>query len=141
MAALTRAEAQEIIDGHVSPWVRALGLKIERIETGSIRVRLPFDAKLVHSGGVVCGQAIMAIIDAATMVAVVNATGGMGPMATVNQTTSFMRGVAAGDILADVRLLRTGRTLIFGDALLHDGDPSRPYAQATITYAIPRHGK
>lgn len=140
MTTLSREEAQNIIDGHVSPWVRALGLQIESIEPNRIRVRLPFDKKLVHSGGVVCGQAIMAVIDAATMVAVVNQTGGMGPMATVSQTTNFMRSVAQGDILADVRLLRTGRTLIFGDALLHDGDTTKPYAQASITYAIPRRG-
>jgi acyl-coenzyme A thioesterase PaaI-like protein len=52
-----------------------------------------------------------------------------------------MRKPPAGvDLLCDTRLLKLGRVLAVGDALIHaEGDP-RPVARASMTYSIPPEG-
>ena len=43
-----------------------------------------------------------------------------------------------GDVIATARQIKRGRKLIYGDVLMTiDGEPDRPVAHATITYALP----
>jgi len=58
---------------------------------------------------------------------------------TTNLSLNFMRKPANVDLLCDARLLKLGRRLAVGDAVLYSdgGDPSEPVAHATFTYALP----
>ena len=50
------------------------------------------------AGGVVCGQALMALADTSMVLAIVSANRGYRPMTTVDQTTHFMRAVSSSDV-------------------------------------------
>jgi uncharacterized protein (TIGR00369 family) len=126
--------AQAILDANVSPWVKELGMRVEGVDEGGVRIRVPFQDRFVHSGGVVCGQVLMSVADAGTMLAINCARGEPVPMATVTLSTSFMRGVTS-DLVAEVRILRAGRTMVFAEIAMRDAE-DRLAGHATATYML-----
>ena len=102
-----------------------------------MRLRLPVSPGLVHGGGVLCGQAMMAAADTAMILAVMTRLGGFKPMTTVQLQTSFLKPVPgdAGDATLVARVLRLGRSLAFGEIelLTPRGELA---AHATTTYAL-----
>jgi uncharacterized protein (TIGR00369 family) len=133
-ARLTTLQAQKILDDNVSPWVRELGMRVEDVGEDGIRIRVPFHKRFVHSGGVVCGQVPMSVADAGTMLAITCRQGEMVPMATVTLNTSFMRAINS-DLLADVAILRGGRTMVFAEVRISDGE-GRLAGHATASYML-----
>ena len=128
---------EQALAGVVAPWVRDLGLRVLAARPGEVELRLPVAPALVHGGGVLCGQAMMAAADTAMVLAVMTRLGGFKPMTTVQLQTSFLKPVPGTDTEARVlaRVLRMGRSLVFGEILLHNarGDLA---AHATTTYAL-----
>jgi uncharacterized protein (TIGR00369 family) len=121
----------------VAPWVLDLDLTVRAAKPGEVLLQLPIRAPLVHGGGVLCGQAIMAAADTAMVLAVMSHLGEFKPMTTVQLQTSFLKGVPGSSAYANVtgRVLRLGRKLVFGEILVHteQGDLA---AHATTTYAL-----
>ena len=133
MALLQRALSPQV----VAPWVLEMGLTVQTAKPGEVVMHLPITAPLVHGGGVLCGQAIMAAADTAMVLAVMSRLGEFKPMTTVQLQTSFMKGVPGNSAHAMVtaRVLRMGRNLVFGEILVHT-DKGELAAHATTTYAL-----
>ena len=121
----------------VAPWVAELGLRLQAARLGEVELALPVAPKLVHGGGVLCGQALMAAADTAMILAVCTHVGGFKPMTTVQLQTSFLRPIAgdAGTAQVLARVLRLGRKLVFGEVLIHDAQGALA-AHATTTYSL-----
>lgn len=121
----------------VAPWVRDMGLSVAAAHLGEVQLRLPVQPGLVHGGGVLCGQAVMAAADTAMVLAVMTRLGGFKPMTTVQLQTSFLKPVAgdSGHASVTARVLRMGKNLVFGEIHVHTakGDLA---AHATTTYAL-----
>ena len=131
----TVEDAQRMLGELFAPWVRDLGLEVLAIGDGEATLRLPFDARLARVGGTVCGQAIMAAADTAMVFAVSSQLGEFRPMTTVSLTTSFMRPVQGTELRVVARVLKPGRSLVFGEIELLAPD-GRMAAHATTTYAL-----
>jgi uncharacterized protein (TIGR00369 family) len=127
----------ETLDRVAAPWVKALGLRVERADADVTVLALPVAPELVHGGGVLCGQAIMAAADTAMVLALTGASGGFRPMTTVQLQTNFLRPVPAdaGELRITARVLRKGKTLAFGEIELATAD-GKLAAHATTTYAM-----
>ena len=127
----------ETLERVAAPWVKALGLRVERVDADATVLALPVAPELVHAGGVLCGQAMMAAADTAMVLALTNASGGFRPMTTVQLQTNFLRPVPAdaGLVRITARVLRKGKTLAFGEIELATAD-GRLAAHATTTYAM-----
>lgn len=136
MTKLSLADAQAILTENFPPWIRDLRLRFESLEPGHVVLRLPNNPKLARLGGILCGQAVMAVADTAMVFAVSSALQKFTDMATVTQTTSFFRAVADVDVLCETRLLRLGRSLAFGEAVFRSVERDDPFAQASLTYAL-----
>jgi uncharacterized protein (TIGR00369 family) len=135
--------ARRLLADVFAPWVQDLGLSVERIDTGATDagvagavMRMAFSEKLCREGGVVCGQALMALADTAMVVAVSAAANGYRPMTTVDQTTHFLKPAAATDIVADARIVRQGRTMSFGRVTLSAATDGKPVAMVSSAYAL-----
>ena len=140
-------EARRTLGEVFAPWVQDLGLSIERIETspppgapadwqpGAI-VRMAFSERLCRSGGIVCGQAIMALADTSMVIAILTANRGFRPMTTVDQTTHFLKAVKSSDVLADARVVRLGRTMSFGRVTLSSAADNKPVAMVSSAFAM-----
>lgn len=130
-----------------APWVRDLGLSVESIDhippddaandwqPGAL-LRMGFSERLCRHGGIVCGQALMALADTAMVIAIQAALRGYRPMTTVDQTTHFMRPVTSSDVLADARVVRLGRTMSFGRVTLLSASDNKPVAMVSSAFAM-----
>jgi uncharacterized protein (TIGR00369 family) len=131
------AQLQQALHDQFSPWVRELRLRVEAATLGEVRLTLPVTPLHVHTGGVLCGQTMMAAADTAMVLAVMTHLGGFKPMTTVQLQTSFLRGIQgdAGTVSVVARVLKMGRNLAFGEVELRGPDGALA-AHATTTYAL-----
>ena len=107
------------------------------IGTDSTVLVMPPDDKLHREGGIVSGQALMALADTAMVIALCAAFDGFKPVTTVNMNTTFMHPAANAAVIAEARVLRLGKTMGFCEArLLLDTPQRQMVANATGTYAI-----
>ena len=90
-------------------------------------VRLPFSKKICSGGAVICSQALMALSDAAMVIACSAAWNGYRPMSSIDQTAHFLRPVNF-DVVADARVARVGRNTSFGRVMLLSAADRRPVA-------------
>lgn len=128
---------QSALDAVVSPWVLALGLRVQALRADGVDYTLPVSPALVHGGGVLSGQAVMAAADTALLGALIAALGGFRPMTTVQLSTSFLAAVPgdAATVRVEARVTRMGRRLCFGEVWLRRPDGSAA-AHATSTYSL-----
>ncbi|WIT11613.1 PaaI family thioesterase [Paucibacter sediminis] len=128
-------QLQQEIPRIFAPWIAQMGLEVLSAEPGRVRLRLPVKPEFVHVGGVMCGQAAMAAADTAMVLAMMATLGEFRPMTTVQLQTSFLRPVSGTHCLIEAQVLRSGKSLAFGqiDILGADGKLA---AQATTTYAL-----
>ena len=132
---------QSVLGSVVSPWVAELDLRVLEARPGEVVLALPVAPRHVHAGGVLCGQTMMAAADTAMVLAISSQLGGFRPMTTVQLQTSFLRPIAGstaetvGEARVIARVLRAGKSLVFGEIELQDG-AGRLAAHATTTYAL-----
>ncbi|MDE2378707.1 PaaI family thioesterase [Bradyrhizobium sp.] len=139
-------EARRVLGDVFAPWVQDLNLSVESIDhepppnapdwqAGAV-LRMAFSERLCRHGGVVCGQALMALADTSMVIAILAANRGYRPMTTVDQTTHFMRAVSSSDVLADARVIRLGRTMSFGRVTLLSATDDKPVAMVSSAFAM-----
>lgn len=126
-----------ILDEVTAPIVKALGLSVLSADAQQVTLRLPVTPAVVHAGGVVCGQALMAAADTAMILAVAASLGEFRQMTTVQLQTSFLRPVPhdCPEVQVGCTLLRRGRSLAFGEIAMRTPDGTLA-AHATTTYAL-----
>ena len=136
-AVLDLQALRETLRSVVAPWVAELQLQLDEARVGEVVLTLPVAPRHVHSGGVLCGQAMMAAADTAMILAVCTHLGGFRPMTTVQLQTSFLRPIPgdAGSARVVARVLRMGRKLVFGEIEISDARGELA-AHATTTYAL-----
>ncbi len=112
-----------------------LDLTVTEAEPGRVRFTLPVTDHLVHRGGVLCGQTILACMDTGMVFVMMTLGSDDAGFTTVSLQTNFERGVPAdvGEVTFEAWATKPGRSLVFGqiDLLLPDG---RRAASATTTY-------
>jgi uncharacterized protein (TIGR00369 family) len=116
---LTRERAQANL------FWRYLGVQVDDAGEGWVRLRVPVKDGLRNATGApVHGGVYSALVDMAVGGALgtthENAAGGVG-QATLDLNVSFLAAAGDGDIFAEGRLLRRGRSVAFGEARITDG--------------------
>jgi uncharacterized protein (TIGR00369 family) len=119
-----------------APWLQQLQLSIEAIGDGRVVMRMPYSDALCRSHHIVCGQAMMALIDTCMVFVCYVGQGRYSNCTTVSQSTSFMRPVMGKDIVATGRVLKSGRSLVFGEVTLHAQGDDRVVCAGTSTYMV-----
>ena len=103
-----------------------------------LTLRLTVTDRHLRPGGTVSGPAIFALADVGVYLAVLSMIGPQALAVTTNCSLDFMRKPRAGaDLIARVRLLKLGRVLAVGDALIYSDGSDAPVARASMTYSIP----
>ncbi len=138
MAGITEAELDELVRGEL-PWAVDMGLRVERLEEGACRVRLPFDPSYVRPGGTVAGPMMIAAASFALYAAVLSAYGPVKQTVARQLSCNFLRAAAPADLLADARLLHRGARAAYGEAALYSAvdEAAGPVAHVTMTFSIP----
>jgi uncharacterized protein (TIGR00369 family) len=115
------------------------GHSIERVGHGDVRVRWTFDQRSLRPGGTVSGPTMMELADFAMYVAVFSAIGPQPLAVTTNFNINFLRKPAAGDLIADAKLMKIGKRLAVGEVKIYSEGETEPVAHVTSTYSIPNN--
>ena len=114
---------------------------VDRVSPEELVLRLKVAGRHLRPGGTVSGPSMFGLADVALYLAILSRLGPVALAVTTNASMDFMRKPAAGrDVLAEARLLKLGRVLAVGDALLFSEGVAEPVARASMTYSIPPGG-
>ena len=119
LLSVTRERAQDNL------FWRYIGVIVDDAGEGWVRLRVPVKDGLRNAAGApVHGGVLSALVDMAIGGALGtthdNAGGGVG-QTTLDMNVSFLAAAGDGDLVAEGRLLRRGRTIAFGEARISDG--------------------
>ncbi|MDX8348650.1 PaaI family thioesterase [Cognatiyoonia sp. IB215446] len=111
---------------------------IEELTEAGVRVRLQVAQRHLRPGGTVSGPSMFALADVGMYLAILARIGPVALAVTTNCAIDFMRKPAASaDMICETRLLKLGRVLAVGDAMLYSEGVAQPVARASLTYSIP----
>jgi uncharacterized protein (TIGR00369 family) len=127
---------QAALPEYFAPWVQELGLRVEDSTDDGVTLRLPQAARLSRSGGMLCGQAMMAAADTAMVLGLIRHFGGFRPCTTVQMNTSFLKPLSAQDALVQARVIRAGKSLAFGEIDIRGAHDGKSACRSTTTYAL-----
>ncbi|OOY15803.1 PaaI family thioesterase [Thioclava sp. DLFJ4-1] len=134
--AMDRDELAEFLD-EAFPQVKG-DFAIEALDEDELVVRLKVEERHLRPGGTVSGPNMFALADVGIYIAILARIGRVALAVTTNASMDFMRKPAAGaDLIAKIRVLKLGRVLAVGDALIYSEGDDRPVARASMTYSIP----
>ena len=111
--------------------------RIEALTGDGVRVRMPVTEANLRPGGTVSGPSMFALADVSVYLASLARIGPRALAVTTNCSIDFMRRPGPVDMIAETRLLKLGRSLAVGDALLFSEGQADPVARAGLTYALP----
>lgn len=103
-----------------------------------LRVALAPAERHLRPGGTVSGPTMFALADVGMYLAILARIGPEALAVTTNCSIDFMRKPPAGAAMTcTARLLKLGRVLAVGDALIEAEGLDGPVARASLTYSIP----
>ena len=116
-----------------------LGVRVIEAEEGRVRLRLPVRDVLKNAADApVHGGVYSALVDMAVGAALGTlheaSEGGVG-QTTLDLNVSYLSGVRDGDIYAEGRIIRAGRTIAFGEVTVTDSG-GQTLAVGRATYMI-----
>ena len=118
---------------------RYLGVSVVDAKAGWVRLRVPVRDEIKNAAGApVHGGVYSALVDMAVggaLGTLNEASDGGVSQTTLDLNVSFLGGVRDGEIFAEGRILRAGRTIAFGEATLSDG-AGATLAVGRATYMI-----
>jgi uncharacterized protein (TIGR00369 family) len=116
-----------------------LGPRFEVLELrpAFVKVRMMTAEADLRPGGTVSGPTIFALADCAFYIATLALVGRQALTVTTNCSIDFLRKPAPGELRAEARVLKLGRSLSVGDVLVFSDGHDGPVARAGLTYSIP----
>ena len=120
----------------LDPFQMLLGFRLDRVAPEFCRISLPFKSELRTAGDVVHGGVIATLIDSAGVIAAwsqadPSATRG----ATADLSVSYLSAAHAVDLIAEARVLRRGRSLVFIEVDVTASTGER-IAKGLVTYKL-----
>ena len=118
------------------PFFILMGLQIEVVTPDFCRMRLPFRPELRTAANVLHGGAIATLIDSAGVTAVWS---NVDPLpshgATINLLVNYLTAARAVDLIAEARVIRRGRSVVFADIDVTTPTGER-IAKGSVTYKL-----
>ncbi len=142
MRKLSESELKDILLRNL-PAIDQHNEVVERVGYGEVRLRLPFRKEYLgvevwrNTGGVVySGPTVMGFADTAMYGCIHMALGPDVIPVIVTLTITFLRPAAEADLIAEARVIRHGKRLVYLEAYLYSDGNGEPMGHVTSTYAI-----
>ena len=133
-AYLKRLQAGEL---HLNPFLAFLDMRPEAIDDGYARFRMPIRPEYLQGAGNMQGGMIVAMADEAAAHAIMTLLKPREGLTTIELKSNFLAPVRAGDLVAEARVFKKGRTLMIADCTVTD-DRERPVLRLSATFLIIR---
>jgi len=121
-----------------NPFFRLMGIDVVSIEKGKAMLRMSVREDMLNGEGYLQGGMFTALADEAMVLAIYSLLEEDQVIATISESTGFMRGAGPGMVLvAEGRIIKKGRRVVFSEADVRlEGKPdiiSRSSASFAIT--------
>lgn len=131
-------EARALLASDFAPWVQEMGLEPLDLGRTSARFRLPPNERLQLTGGPgaggLCGQAIAALADTATVLALAGANGRFRVCTTVDMSVNFVRPIGPVPVEIAVEIESNGRKLAVARVRVTAEGSDKTAAVSTLTF-------
>ena len=115
-----------------NPFMKFVGIQVPQLGQGYARFILPFKPELANSIGLLQGGMLAALADEAVAYALYSLVREGETFNTVEMKINFLGAVKEGEVTAEARIAKRGRTISLGEAVVRQGD--RLVAKAMCTY-------
>lgn len=120
-----------------NPFFCLTGIDIVSAGEGKAVLVLPVRPELHNGAGWLQGGMLVALADEAMALALYTLLGKNEGIATIAESTSFIRGVREGTVVAEARVIRKGRRVAFMEAEVRtEGGEKIVLARTTASFAI-----
>lgn len=126
-----------------SPFIDLVGATVEESREGYARMSLTLEHKHTNPNSVMHGGVVTTLLDETLAIAVA-ATRGEDtvreqPHTAIEMNTSFLSAAREGDeLVVEGHLLKTGRTVFFGEAEARRKSDDALVAKGRVTFVVPR---
>lgn len=127
----------------ISPFIALVGAAVEEAREGYARMSLKLEHKHTNPNSVMHGGVVTTLLDETLAIAVA-VTRGLDvvreqPHTAIEMNTSFLTSVREGDeLVVEGHLLKTGRTVFFGEAEARRRQDDALVAKGRVTFVVPR---
>ncbi len=135
MAGFGTTEAEHLLATAFAPWIIDLGLKPQAFDETGGNFLLPANPRLVHVGGVICGQATASAADTVAVVTLSALNGRFRICTTVDLTTHFIRPLKPGDVEIRADVLSNGKRMAYMRMEMRAAHETRVAVSATGAFA------
>ena len=120
-----------------NPFFCFAGIDIVTTEPGRAVLSMPVRPAMLNGVGWLQGGMLVAIADEAMVLALCPLLEKNEEIATIAESTSFIRGIQKGTLLAEARVIKKGRRVAFMEAEVRaDDDKKTLLARTTASFAI-----
>jgi uncharacterized protein (TIGR00369 family) len=123
-----------------APYYQLLQIRLEEIDVGFARFRMPFRRELVQAYGVAHGGAITSLADTAVAFALMTLIQPGERVTTVEIKINFLTPVIEGELVGESRVIQKGKRLALADMEVKDQN-GKLVAKGLATYMIISPGK
>ena len=121
-----------------NPFFGMMGIDVVSFGDGRAVLRMEVRPDMLNGAGWLQGGMLVALADEAiALAAYTRLTEGEG-IATISESTSFIRGVRSGTVFAEGRVLRKGRRVAFceGEVWIEDGGERSLLSRTSAAFAV-----
>jgi uncharacterized protein (TIGR00369 family) len=123
-----------------SPYYQAMGMSLLEIEEGRAVLRIEIQPSQLNADGIVHGGVLPAIADGAMGNALRTLNGAAAQVLTAEVHLHYLRPVSGGVIVAEGRVVQSGRRLSFAEVEMRDEATGKLVARGSGTFVIERKG-
>lgn len=117
----------------LNPFLDFFGMVLEDLQEGYARFRMPIRPEYMQGAGSMQGGVIVAMADETIAHAIMTVLKPETGITTIELKSNFLAPVRDGELIAEGRVFKKGRTLIIGDCLVKNGD-NREVLRCSATF-------
>jgi len=102
------------VGARANPFFTLMGVEVGRFDHGEAEITMAVRPDMLNGAGWLQGGVLTALADEAMALAICTVLDDEG-IATVNESTSYIRGVRDGSVIATGRVIRRGRRIVFAE--------------------------
>jgi len=119
-----------------SPYYQAMGMSLAELAEGRAVLRVQVQPAQLNADGIVHGGVLPAIADGAMGNALRTLRGAAAQVLTAEVHLHYLRPVTGGSLLAEGRVVQSGRRVSFAEVELRDEATGKPVARGSGVFVI-----
>lgn len=119
-----------------NPFFTLMGIEVGEFRNGRASLTMDVRPDMLNGAGWLQGGVYVALADEAIALALYTLLADNEEIATIDEHTSFIKGVNAGTIVATGRIIRKGRRVAFADGEVRNAVDGTLLTRTSTSYAV-----